>query len=160
MPRETYYSNNSNQKEKYFSKSCSRLVLRRKDTAVFLTNNARPIFLQLLSDFIYFLKNSSNRRIIHKYLKKDLRLNSDGHISIKYFWKYFFINPLLLCWGYFHLWQKNTKSFENHLNPVMLVFIGKLSLSDEYPHASVSVFFSAFLHHFCDEQISHQQPKV
>ena len=41
--------------------------------------------------------------------------------------------------------------FENHLNHVILVFIGKLSLkriSDEYPFARVSVFFSGFLHHF------------
>ena len=27
----------------------------------------------------------------------------------------------------FRPWQKNAKNLENHLNPVMLVFIGKLS---------------------------------
>ena len=28
------------------------------------------------------------------------------------------------CWGYFHPKYKAAKIFENHLNPVMLVFIG------------------------------------
>ena len=31
--------------------------------------------------------------------------------------------------GYFHPKQKDAKIFENHLKPVMLVFIGKLSPS-------------------------------
>ena len=33
------------------------------------------------------------------------------------------------CWGYFPPKHKNAKIFEKHLNPVMLVLIGKLSLS-------------------------------
>ena len=33
------------------------------------------------------------------------------------------------CSGYFRPKHKDTKTFEKHLNPVMLVFIGKLSLS-------------------------------
>ena len=37
----------------------------------------------------------------------------------------------------------------------MLVFIGKLLLSDEYPYARVSVIFASF----CTGQISHQQHK-
>ena len=36
---------------------------------------------------------------------------------------------LTICWGYFHPKYKNAKIFENHRNAVMLVFIGKLSLS-------------------------------
>ena len=35
--------------------------------------------------------------------------------------------PLLS--GYFHPMHEDAKIFENHLNPVMLVFIGKVSLS-------------------------------
>ena len=156
MPRETYYSNKSNQKEKYFCKICSRLVLRRKDTAVFLTINARPIFLQLLSDFIFFLKNSSNRRIIHKYLEKYLRLNSDGHISIKYFWNFFFINPFH-AEATFIYGRKIQKVLKTILTLSCWYSLEKLSLSPI--RCQCFSGFSAFLHHFCDEQIRHQQPK-
>ena len=38
------------------------------------------------------------------------------------------------------------KIFQNHLNPVMLVLIGKFS--DEYPYARVSVIFQVFLYNF------------
>ena len=41
--------------------------------------------------------------------------------------------------------------FENKLNPVMLVFIGKLlqsAISDGYQYVTVSVIFQHFLHHF------------
>ena len=50
----------------------------------------------------------------------------------------------------------DTKIFENHLNTVMLVFIGVLS--DEYLCAKVSVIFSVFLHFFIS-QINYQQHK-
>ena len=46
------------------------------------------------------------------------------------------------CWGHFYLKHKDAKIFENHLNPIMLVFIGYCFpwvLSDEYPCARVSV---------------------
>ena len=41
---------------------------------------------------------------------------------------------------------KNTDSVESILNPVMLVFIGKLSLSTYLP--GFQLFFWLFLHHF------------
>ena len=34
------------------------------------------------------------------------------------------INKPFQCWGYFCPKDKDAKVFENHLNPVMLVFIG------------------------------------
>ena len=48
---------------------------------------------------------------------------------------------------------------EKYLNPVMLVFIGYISLeySDEYPCAKVSVIFFSFFASLCDGQISYQQ---
>ena len=54
------------------------------------------------------------------------------------------------CWGYFHTKHKNAKIFENHLNSVMLVFIGKLSLST-FRCVSIChgfIHFSGFLLHF------------
>ena len=50
--------------------------------------------------------------------------------------------------------------FLNHLNPVMLVFIGLLllSISDEYPYARVSIIFQLFCIIFYGK-ISHQQHK-
>ena len=33
------------------------------------------------------------------------------------------------CWGYFRSQHKDANIFEKYLNPVMFVFIGKLSLS-------------------------------
>ena len=52
------------------------------------------------------------------------------------------------------------KDFKNHLNPVMLVFIGKLLLSSLrwVPYARVSVIFRFFAS-FCIGQISQQQRK-
>ena len=46
--------------------------------------------------------------------------------------------------------HKDPKIFENHLNPVILVFIGKLSLSTPrwVPTCQGFKSFSAFLHHF------------
>ena len=52
--------------------------------------------------------------------------------------------------------SKDAKIFENHLNPVMLVFIGKPSLSTHVP--GFQSFFSVFAS-FCNDQISHQQQK-
>ena len=50
---------------------------------------------------------------------------------------------------YLHPKYKDSKIFENHLNPVMLVSIGKLLLSAlEYPYSMVSVTSQFFLHHF------------
>ena len=50
--------------------------------------------------------------------------------------------------------------FENHLNPVLLIFIGELLLkqvlSDKYPYARLSIIFRVFAS-FCIGQISHQQ---
>ena len=43
--------------------------------------------------------------------------------------------------------HKNADIFENHLNPLMYVFIGynpRGVLSDEYPYAKVSVIFQDF----------------
>ena len=56
---------------------------------------------------------------------------------------------------------KNTKIVENHLNPVMLVFIGKLSLSTLrwVPIFQGLSHFSGFLHCFFIGQIGHQQHK-
>ena len=49
-------------------------------------------------------------------------------VSLKLFWLVVFFLPFL-CWGYFHPKHVAAKSLENHLNPVMLVFIRWLSLS-------------------------------
>ena len=60
-------------------------------------------------------------------------------------------NPLTLqCWGYFRPKRKGVKMFENHLNPVMLVFIGELSLSTLWwiPIFKGFNHFQFFLHHF------------
>ena len=53
------------------------------------------------------------------------------------------------------------KIFENHLNPVMLVFIRLLSLSTLrwIPICQGFSNFSAFLHHFVSANLSHQQHK-
>ena len=59
------------------------------------------------------------------------------------------------------LLSSKAQEHENHLNPVMLVLIGKLSLSilsDEYPCARVSVTFQVFCIFFIG-QISYQQQK-
>ena len=53
--------------------------------------------------------------------------------------------------------HKNAKIFENHLNPVMCVFIGQLSLSDEYPFARIFGDFSDSFALFCIGGISFQQ---
>ena len=39
------------------------------------------------------------------------------------------VNPSYAAWGYFRPKHNDTKMFENNLNHVMLVFIGKLSPS-------------------------------
>ena len=51
--------------------------------------------------------------------------------------------------------------FENHLNPVMLIFIGKdiPGHSDENPCARFFFSFFRFFASFCIGQISHQQHK-
>ena len=51
--------------------------------------------------------------------------------------------------------EKNVKTFENHLNPVFLVFIGKLSLSNDLMSTHVSWFksFFSFFASFCIDQI-------
>ena len=46
-----------------------------------------------------------------------LQYNTDISFAIWY------IKPIQ-CWGYFHPKHQDTKIFEKHLNPVMLVFIG------------------------------------
>ena len=65
------------------------------------------------------------------------------------------------CWDYFNLKYKNSKDFENHLNPCMLVFIGKLALASNIwvPICQGFSHFQAFFTLFCIEQISHHQLK-
>ena len=62
------------------------------------------------------------------------------------------------CWGYFHPKHKDATIFENHLNPVILVFIGKLSMSTVrwVPMSQGFSHFSGFFASFCICQISHQ----
>ena len=63
------------------------------------------------------------------------------------------------CWGYFLPKHMDAKIIENPLNPVMLVFIGKLFwsiFSDEYLCARVSVILQVFAS-FRIGQISLQQ---
>ena len=59
--------------------------------------------------------------------------------------KCFDFNPLLLnpsnAEGTF---VQDVNTFENHLNPVMLVFTGKLSLSTQYQCSRASVIFQVF----------------
>ena len=57
---------------------------------------------------------------------------------------------LTICWGYFRPKHKNAIFFENHRNPVMLVFIGKLLMSTLrwVPICQGFGHFSAFLHNF------------
>ena len=54
-------------------------------------------------------------------------LGIDQHFSFKYFSKsaliYHFSSDAS---GYFRPMHKKAKSYENHLNPIMLIFIGKL----------------------------------
>ena len=59
-----------------------------------------------------------------------------------------FFNPLHAEATFVH--EKNAKSFENHLDPVMLVFIEKLSPStiEGVPMCQGFRKFSAFLHYF------------
>ena len=56
---------------------------------------------------------------------------------------------------------KNSNIFKNHLNPVMLVFIGKLSLSTNIwvPICQGFSHFLAFFTLYCIDQISHQKLK-
>ena len=57
--------------------------------------------------------------------------------------------PFYAIKGYFHPKYKDSKVFDNHLNPVMLVFIELLSLSTQMStHLLGFQSFSAFLHHF------------
>ena len=60
----------------------------------------------------------------------------------------FFILSLTL--GYFRSMHKNTKLFENYLNPAMLVFIGQLSLRTlrRVPMCQGFSHFAGLLHHF------------
>ena len=62
---------------------------------------------------------------------------------------YALVNQTFQCWGYFRPKHKNTIIFENHLKPVMLVIIGKLSLSS-LKWVPICQGFSHFsgLHHF------------
>ena len=63
--------------------------------------------------------------------------------------------------GHFHINPSNeAKIFEKYLNPVMLVYIGKLSLRTLIwvSHARVQSFFSFFAS-FRIDLISHQQQK-
>ena len=66
------------------------------------------------------------------------------------------------CWGYFHPKHKNPKIFENHLNPVVLVFIGKLSLSTlrKVPICQGFSHFSGFLHHFVLAKVTTSSTRV
>ena len=61
-------------------------------------------------------------------------------------------------WGYFHPQHKDAKNFENYLDPALLVFIGKLSLSSLrwVPYGRVSIISQVFCI-ICIGQISHQQ---
>ena len=54
------------------------------------------------------------------------------------------------CWGYFRPKHKNANISKNHRNPIMLVFIGKLSLSALrwIPMCQGFRQFSGFMHHF------------
>ena len=56
--------------------------------------------------------------VVEKYLKE----------SCWFGWYYPF-----QCWGYFRPKHKDAKFFEKHFNPVMLVFIGLISLSTHVP---------------------------
>ena len=60
------------------------------------------------------------------------------------------------CWGYFRPKHKNANYFENHQNPVMLVFIGKLLMSTLrwVPICQGFGHFSGFLHHFLLPQVA------
>ena len=70
----------------------------------------------------------------------------------------FAVSPRVpLCWGYFHPKHKDAKIFEKHLNPVIVVFIGLLSLSifRWVPiYQGFSHFFNRFFALFCIGQIS------
>ena len=64
--------------------------------------------------------------------------------------------------GYFHSMHKDANTFENPLNPVMLIFIGKLSLSTLrcVPiYQGFSIFF-VFLHHFIQAKLATSNIKV
>ena len=54
------------------------------------------------------------------------------------------------CWGYFRPKHYDAKIFEKHVNPVMLLFIGKLSMSTLrwVPTCQGCSHFKVFLHHF------------
>ena len=65
------------------------------------------------------------------------------------------------CRGYFRPKHKDANTFENHISPVMLVFIGKLLQSTLW-WVPICLGFSHF-QHFCIffiGQISHQQHRV
>ena len=78
-----------------------------------------------------------------------------------------YVNPdtwyflLLQCWGYFRPKYKDAKIFENHLNPAMLVCIGKILMSTTrwVPICQgFSDFPVFFMHHFVwIHQMIHQQ---
>ena len=72
------------------------------------------------------------------------------------------LTPSLQCWGYFCLKHKNAKIVENHLNPVMLVFIGKPSMSTFkwVPIGQGFGHFSGFLHHFVLAKLANSSIKV
>ena len=63
--------------------------------------------------------------------------------------------------GYFCPKHKDEKIFENHLNPVMLVFIGKLSPSTLrwVPMCQGFCHFSGYFASFCLGKISHHKHK-
>ena len=99
---------------------------------------------------------------------KQLRIKLVTHQVARPFYRYLSVDKeragliilmlrLNLC-----LRHKNSKEFENHLNPVMLVFIGKVSLSTDIwvPICQCFSHFSALFTLFCIDQISHQQLKV
>ena len=66
------------------------------------------------------------------------------------------------CWAYFYPKPKDAKIFENHLNPVILVFIWKLSLSSLIwvPICQGFSHFSGFLHHFVLAKLASSRRRV
>ena len=56
---------------------------------------------------------------------------------------------LFWCWDYLSNLQECKSSYEHHLNPIMLIFIGKLLLkTNRWVPCARGCHFSAFSHHF------------
>ena len=69
---------------------------------------------------------------------------------------------LFQCWGYFRPKHKDAKIFENHLNPVKLVFIGKplLSTLRWVPMCQGFNHFSGFSHTFVKTKVATSSMRV